>query len=71
MTAPHVLILVLGDAGRSPRMQYHALSLLQSGCDVTLCGYGGNRLIEPLEQQIERGSSPSPFFTFCPLPPHP
>ncbi len=71
MTAPHVLILVLGDAGRSPRMQYHALSLLQSGCDVTLCGYGGNRLIEPLEQQIEQGSSPSPLFTFCPLPANP
>lgn len=32
-------VLVLGDIGRSPRMQYHALSLAQHGADVTLVGY--------------------------------
>lgn len=35
----HVLIVVLGDVGRSPRMQYHALSFVQSGFAVTLLGF--------------------------------
>ena len=35
---PRVLVLVLGDVGRSPRMQYHAMSLLDAGYDVTLLG---------------------------------
>ncbi|KAI0165563.1 glycosyltransferase family 33 protein [Xylariaceae sp. FL1272] len=34
-----VQILVLGDIGRSPRMQYHALSLAKHGCNVHLIGY--------------------------------
>lgn len=46
----HVVVLVLGDAGRSPRMQYHALSLLEHGHYVTLIGYAGERLIPDLEQ---------------------
>ena len=37
----HVQILVLGDAGRSPRMQYHCRSLLQFKYSVELVGYGG------------------------------
>lgn len=37
--ARHVLVVVLGDVGRSPRMQYHALSLAQSGFSVTLLGF--------------------------------
>ena len=36
-----VQVLVLGDAGRSPRMQYHCLSLLNEGYAVDLVGYGG------------------------------
>lgn len=32
----HFVVIVLGDVGRSPRMQYHALSLLQAGHHVTL-----------------------------------
>lgn len=35
----HVIIVVLGDVGRSPRMQYHALSLVKSGFSVTLLGF--------------------------------
>lgn len=36
------LVLVLGDVGRSPRMQYHALSLAeQAGMEVDVVGYGG------------------------------
>ena len=32
-------ILVLGDIGRSPRMQYHALSIAKRGAHVDLIGY--------------------------------
>ena len=34
-------IIVLGDIGRSPRMQYHALSLAKTGFEVDIVGYGG------------------------------
>lgn len=34
-------VLVLGDIGRSPRMQYHALSLAKHGVAVDLIGYVG------------------------------
>ncbi|XP_005391306.1 PREDICTED: chitobiosyldiphosphodolichol beta-mannosyltransferase isoform X2 [Chinchilla lanigera] len=37
--ARHVVVLVLGDVGRSPRMQYHALSLAKCGFSVTLLGF--------------------------------
>ena len=43
-----VQVLVLGDAGRSPRMQYHCLSLLQCKYRVELVAYGG-------EWRSERG----------------
>ena len=36
-----VQVVVLGDAGRSPRMQYHSLSLVEHGISVDLVGYGG------------------------------
>lgn len=50
--ARHVVVVVLGDVGRSPRMQYHALSLAQSGFSVTLLGFysewrGPGREAEP------------------------
>ncbi|KAF8475608.1 glycosyl transferases group 1-domain-containing protein [Kalaharituber pfeilii] len=34
-----VVVLVLGDIGRSPRMQYHALSIVRNGGKVDLVGY--------------------------------
>ena len=34
-------ILVLGDIGRSPRMQYHAISMGKYGRPVDLIGYLG------------------------------
>lgn len=37
--ARHVVVVVLGDVGRSPRMQYHALSLAKHGFSVTLLGF--------------------------------
>ena len=38
-----VCVMVLGDIGRSPRMQYHALSFANSGYIVDLIGYGGSK----------------------------
>jgi beta-1,4-mannosyltransferase len=34
-------VLVLGDIGRSPRMQYHALSIAKRGGQVDIIGYKG------------------------------
>ncbi|XP_016069978.1 PREDICTED: chitobiosyldiphosphodolichol beta-mannosyltransferase isoform X1 [Miniopterus natalensis] len=39
LTARHVVVVVLGDVGRSPRMQYHALSLAKCGFSVTFLGF--------------------------------
>ena len=34
----HAVVVVLGDLGRSPRMQYHVLSLLEAGHYVSFVG---------------------------------
>ncbi len=34
-------VIVLGDLGRSPRMQYHAVSLAEGGGEVYLIGFEG------------------------------
>lgn len=39
-------VVVLGDIGRSPRMQYHALSIAKHGGRVDLIGYKGILLHE-------------------------
>lgn len=41
--ACHVVVAVLGDVGRSPRMQYHANSFTECATvnEVTLLGYEG------------------------------
>ncbi|KAF3022111.1 mannosyltransferase [Neopestalotiopsis sp. 37M] len=39
-----VQVLVLGDIGRSPRMQYHALSIAKHGGSVDLIGYNESPL---------------------------
>ena len=36
-----ICIVVLGDVGRSPRMQYHALSFIETGFSIELVGYSG------------------------------
>ncbi len=41
------LVVVVGDAGRSPRMQYHYQSLLKLG-PSTLLGQGGSRADVPV-----------------------
>ena len=41
---PRVLVLVLGDLGRSPRMQFHSSSLAENGFIVDFIGYNGSSL---------------------------
>jgi beta-1,4-mannosyltransferase len=43
-----VAVLVLGDLGRSPRMQYHTLALSESGIDVDVVAYAGSALLPAL-----------------------
>ncbi|EPE06562.1 chitobiosyldiphosphodolichol beta-mannosyltransferase [Ophiostoma piceae UAMH 11346] len=47
--APAVQVLVLGDVGRSPRMQYHALSIAERG-HVQLIGYYETPLVDALDK---------------------
>lgn len=44
MPRMRVVVAVLGDLGRSPRMLYHALSLADSDADVELVGYRESEL---------------------------
>lgn len=46
-----ICILVLGDIGRSPRMQYHALSCAQNGYEVDLIGFGGKNKLGQVQEQ--------------------
>ena len=39
----NICIVVLGDVGRSPRMQYHALSFVKTGFSIDIVGYGGTK----------------------------
>jgi beta-1,4-mannosyltransferase len=41
LAGAQVAVVVLGDLGRSPRMQYHALALAEEGAAVELVGYRG------------------------------
>ncbi|KAK1216722.1 mannosyltransferase [Marasmius sp. AFHP31] len=45
-----VVILVLGDIGRSPRMMYHAESFAEHNFTTFLIGYGGSKPIPSLER---------------------
>jgi beta-1,4-mannosyltransferase len=49
-----VVVIVLGDLGRSPRMQYHAQSFLEAGHSVTFVGYEGEELIPTLTHKRHR-----------------
>ncbi|CAG8493997.1 5470_t:CDS:2 [Paraglomus occultum] len=50
---PHVTLVVLGDIGRSPRMQYHALNFARNECWVDFVGFDGAK---PLNSIIEHPS---------------
>ena len=57
-----VQVVVLGDIGRSPRMQYHAHSLAIQDFDVDIIGYGGMR--QTLNKRVFIY-----FYTFAPYLP--
>lgn len=46
----HIQIVVVGDIGRSPRMQYHAISVAKHGRNVDLVGYKGEASLGKHEQ---------------------
>ena len=48
-----VCVIVLGDIGRSPRMQYHSLSFLKRGFTVDLVGYGGKHRDFPHSNHVQ------------------
>ena len=51
---PLVVVLVLGDVGRSPRMQYHALSLARTRrARVRLVGFRGERCVPEVEAEAD------------------
>ncbi|KAL4926410.1 chitobiosyldiphosphodolichol beta-1,4 mannosyltransferase [Aspergillus undulatus] len=56
-------VLVLGDIGRSPRMQYHALSIARGGGQVDIIGYH--------ESEVHPDISSHPRVSIVPIPPHP
>ncbi|TGZ84391.1 hypothetical protein EX30DRAFT_316315, partial [Ascodesmis nigricans] len=79
-STPRIAVLVLGDLGRSPRMQYHALSIARRGAVVDLIGYKGsdprpellnnpNVNITPLPDppKFLDTSTPVRFILFAPL----
>ncbi|XP_034939473.1 chitobiosyldiphosphodolichol beta-mannosyltransferase [Chelonus insularis] len=45
-----VCVVVLGDIGRSPRMQYHSLSLMKQGYFVDIVGYSGSEPLRDLQK---------------------
>jgi len=45
-------VVVLGDIGRSPRMQYHTLSLAKNGYSVDLIAYKGTRPTQEIENNV-------------------
>ncbi|KAL2810007.1 glycosyl transferases group 1-domain-containing protein [Aspergillus granulosus] len=56
-------VLVLGDIGRSPRMQYHALSIAQRGGRVDIIGYH--------DSEVHPGISSNPNISITALPSYP
>lgn len=46
----NVCVVVLGDIGRSPRMQYHAYSLAKEGYNVDVIGYSGSVPVRGLRE---------------------
>lgn len=61
-----IVVLCGGDLGRSPRMQYHALSLAKLGRQVTLVGYEGEDCCEAVAH-IPQVRVTSPKTRFRPL----
>ncbi|XP_078036706.1 chitobiosyldiphosphodolichol beta-mannosyltransferase [Augochlora pura] len=59
----NICVVVLGDLGRSPRMQYHVLSLIKEGFTVDFVGYSGASPLKEIEE------SPRACIYYLPPPP--
>lgn len=59
----NVCVVVLGDIGRSPRMQYHAQSLVREGYNVDIVGYNDSQVLDDLRENatIIGVQKPLPF----------
>jgi hypothetical protein len=63
----HVGVIVLGDTGRSPRMQYHAISLINMCPEiqkVSIIGYSGEKCNDLIRNNPKIHDIRSPFFPF-------
>ena len=59
-------VIVIGDLGRSPRMQYHAASLAAAGSDVDLIGLEGAAVMPAVDSE-----SAHSLCIACPIAPSP
>lgn len=60
-----VCVVVLGDIGRSPRMQYHARSFINEGFDVDMIGYVESEPLKEITTHIKiRKLNSTPEFNF-------
>lgn len=64
---PSAQILVLGDIGRSPRMQYHALSIANHGGEVQLIGYHGKLERLKFQKSFNKAAITDTVFRVCPV----
>lgn len=58
-------VVVLGDIGRSPRMQYHSYSLVKEGFKVKLLGYNESNTSNTLLQNVEIINVQQPPVLMC------
>lgn len=49
----NICVVVLGDIGRSPRMQYHVKSLIENNFTVDLIGYAESAPIKEIQQSSQ------------------
>lgn len=57
----NVCVVVLGDIGRSPRMQYHAQSLIREGYNVDIVGYTDSPVLDDLRERATIIAVKKPF----------
>lgn len=56
-----ICVVVLGDIGRSPRMQYHTQSLIREGYNVDVIGYTDSPILNDLKETATIISIKKPF----------
>lgn len=65
----NVCVVVLGDIGRSPRMQYHSLSFAEQKFTVDIIGYGETQPLNDIKSNPQiylHYLVPYPSIKFCP-----